>query len=76
MRTVASFPWGARSISASPLTISKLYKILEILRIKVLKIKMRIFKIKGREIKVRKHAEATGALADISADAPSEGRLK
>jgi hypothetical protein len=76
MRTAASFPLGGTSISASQLTILKVYKILEILRIKVLKIKIKIFKVKGRPIKIRKHAGATGDLGDISTDAPLEGPRK
>jgi len=46
------------------LTISKVYRLLGIL------------KIKGFQIKIRKHAGATGALGNISADAPPEGRRK
>ena len=71
MRTAASFRLAGRSISASPLTILKVYKLLEIPKIKVLEFK--IFTIKGLKIKIRRH---TGALEEISADAPPEGRRK
>ena len=74
MRTVASFQWGGTSISACQLTILKVYRMLEILKTKVLEFKT--FKIKSVKIKIRRHAGATGASADISADARSEGRRK
>jgi hypothetical protein len=74
MRTVASFQWGGTSISACQLTILKVYRMLEILKSKVLESK--IFKIKSLEIKIRRHAGATEASGDISADARSEGPRK
>ena len=74
MRTVASFPWGGTSISACQLTILKVYRMLGILKIKVLEFK--IFRIKALKIKIRRHAGATGASEDISAGARSEGRRK
>ena len=73
MRSVASFQWGGTSISACQLTILKVYRMLGILKVKVLEFK--IFKIKARKIKIRRHAGATGASEDISA-ARSEGRRK
>ena len=73
MRTVASFPWGGTSISACQLTILKVYRMLGILKIKVLEFK--IFRSKALKIKIRRHAGATGASEDIS-DARSEGRRK
>ena len=62
-------------ISACRLTILKLYKILAILEMQVLRIKVKFFKIKslrfkGSRIKARKNAGATAVLADISGDAP------
>jgi hypothetical protein len=74
MRTVASFQWGGTSISARQLTVLKVYRMLGILKTKVLEFK--IFRIKSLKIKIRRHAGATGASADISADARSEGRRK
>jgi len=64
--TVASFPWGGTSISACQRTILKVYKTLEILKIKVLEIKAKAFKVKSLKlkvlmIKVRKHEGPTGA---------------
>jgi hypothetical protein len=78
MRTAASFQSGGTSIwPCRRLTISKVYRLLGILKIKVLEFKiLKIFKIKGFQIKIRKHAGATGALGDISAEAPPEGRRK
>jgi hypothetical protein len=73
MRTVASFQWGGTSISACQLTILKVYRMLVILKIKVLE--FTLFKIKALKIKSRRHAGATGASQDIS-DARSEGRRK
>jgi hypothetical protein len=73
MRTVASFPWGGTSISACQPTILKVYRMLGILKIKVLEFK--IFRSKALKIKIRRHAGATGASEDIS-DARSEGRRK
>jgi hypothetical protein len=61
----------------------KLYKILSILKMQVLRIKAKFFKIKslrctGLRIKARKNVEATAALADISGESPPppEGRRK
>jgi hypothetical protein len=62
------------SISACQLAILKVYRMLGILKIKVLEFK--IFKIKSLKIKIRRHAGATGASEDISADARSEGHRK
>jgi hypothetical protein len=76
MRTAASFRLGGTLISARRLTILKLYKILEILRIKVLKIRIRIFAIKRCAIQIRKHAGAMGALGDISPSPPPEDPRK
>jgi hypothetical protein len=64
--TAASFPWGGTSILACRRTILKVYKILEILEIKVLEIKGKAFKVKGLKlkgltIKVRKHRRPTEA---------------
>ena len=74
MRTVASFQWGGTSILARRLTILKVYRLLGILKIKVLEFKVKILKV--FTIKFRKHRGAAGALADICADAPLEGRRK
>jgi hypothetical protein len=79
MRTAASFPWGATSISPWQRTILKVYKILETLEIKVLEIKGKAFKVKGLTfkgltIKVRKHGGPTEAWEGISGDARPEGR--
>ena len=64
--TAASFRWGGTSISACRPTILKVYKILEILEIKVLEIKAKAFKIEGLKpkvltIKARKQGGPTGA---------------
>jgi hypothetical protein len=72
MLTVASFQWGGTSISACQLTILKVYRMLVILKIKVLE--FTILRIKSLKIKIRRPAGVTGASADISADARSEGR--
>jgi hypothetical protein len=50
--TAASFPWGATSTSACQCTIMKVYKILGILKVKVLEIKAKAFKVKGLKLKV------------------------
>jgi hypothetical protein len=68
-------------ILACRLMILKLYKMLAILEMQVLRIKVKCFKIKGLtlkglEIKAGKRAGATAVLADISGDAPPEGRRK
>ena len=83
MRTAASFRLGGTWISACPLTILKVYKVLAILEKQVLRIKVKFFKIKGLRfkglrIKARKNVGATAALEDISGDAPPppEGRRK
>jgi hypothetical protein len=56
--------------------ILKVYRILEILEIKVLEIKVaKGFTIKSFTIKVRRNV-AAGALEDISAGAPPEGRRR
>jgi hypothetical protein len=61
----------------------KLYKILLILKMQVLRIKARFFKTKslrftGLRIKARKNVGATAALADISGESPlpPKGRRK
>src|SRR3984885_3018305 len=79
--TAVSFRWGGTSISACRRAILKVYKILEILEIKVMEIKPKAVKIKGLKlrgltIKVRKHWGRTGAQEDISAPAPPEARRK
>ena len=68
---------------ASQLTILKVYKVLAILEMQVLRIKVKFFKIKGLRfkglrIKARKNVGATAVLEDISGDAPPppEGRRK
>jgi hypothetical protein len=74
---------GGTSILARQLTILKLYKILSKLKMEVLGIKAKFFRIKslrfkGLRIKARKNAGATAALEDISGDSPppQEGRRK
>ena len=64
--TAVSFPWGGTSISACRRAILKVYKILEILEIKVLEIKAKALKLKGLKLKVlttkaRKQGGPTGA---------------
>jgi hypothetical protein len=61
----------------------KLYKILSILKMQVLRMREKFFKTKslrftGSRIKARKNAGATAALADISGESPlpPKGRRK
>ena len=49
--TAASFQWGGTSISACQRTTLKVYKIWQILEIKVLEIKGKAFKVKGLALK-------------------------
>ena len=83
MRTVASFQSGRTSILAGRLTILKVYKLLAILEIQVLRMRVKFCKVKGLafkglKIKARKNVGATAGLEDISGDSPPppEGRQK
>jgi hypothetical protein len=74
---------GGTSILASQLTILKVYKVLAIPEMQVLRIKVKFFRVKGLRfkglrIKARKNAGATAVLEDISGDfpPPPEGRRK